>query len=209
MKQRFLAKLPIIFGSISLIFAVILLSWRLIPASKVTRSIIIPAGQLAGSPDGMPHYLDHALELNLSYPSEIREGETGTLHLDIIPGATTGEVTKDNNPSIVADLSMIQLVQLPQGEITTSYDPQHRKSFSWDLSSPSAGLRQGSLWVTLQFNTDLNSKVEVPLVEWDIELEIVRLWGLGSNAVTWLAMVALLVWGGMMVLGVKLEHQSE
>ncbi len=208
MKQRLLTRIPLIVGFIFLIISARFLAWRLIPASEISHAITIPAGELSGSPESAPQSINHELELRVTYPSKIRAGEEATLRLDLIP--ETNIISRDepfnNNPAIAAELSMINMSLSPQSTVSTAYSVDQPKSFTWELTAPDSGSRQGSLWVTMQFTPNEGSKVEVPLAVWEINLGIIRLWGMNSTQVTWLAMLALLIWGGMMVLGVKLEQ---
>jgi len=208
MNRKILGKIPLMLGLGCLLVAAVMLSWRLIPAKGMEKSLSIPAGRLPGSPDGQSLSIQQNLEIKATYPAQIRAGEKDALRLKVIPGVQPGSApAAENQPlTLAAELTMLNTLQTPQGAISSGYDPQRSREFSWELSAQEAGMWQGSLWVSLRPLQGDGTEIEVPLVAWDIEIEVVRLWGMNSATVTWLAMLLLLAWGGMMVLGVKLEH---
>ena len=208
MSRKILGKIPLLLGFAFLVLAAIFLSWRLIPAKDMQKILTIPAGILPGSPTGQTLSLQQELEIKATYPATIRAGEKDTLRLQVLPLQQPGfDVASDSQKySLSAELTMLAMLQTPQGSISSAFDPRRSSDFSWELTSQESGMRQGSLWVSLHPISDSGTEVEVPLVAWDIEIEVVRLWGMSSPTVTWLAMLLLLAWGGMMVLGVKLEH---
>ena len=208
MSRKILGKVPLLLGFAFLVLAAIFLSWRLIPAKGEQKILPIPAGILPGNPTGDSLSIQQDLEIKATYPATIRAGEKDTLRLQVLPLQQPGfDVASDSQKySLSAELTMLAMLQTPQGSISSAFDPRRSSDFSWELTSQEAGMRKGSLWVSLHPLNDDGTEVEVPLVAWDIEIEVVRLWGMNSPTVTWLAMLLLLAWGGMMVLGVKLEH---
>lgn len=206
-KHRLLAKIPLLLGIIFLLFAVIFLYWRLIPARTEQAELNLPAGVLPASPQGKPISLENDLELRLSYPSRVRAGEKAILVLDVTPNTSTGkDDTSASQGAMAVELSIRDMQLAPQGMVLSVYDPLQPKSFSWELDSQAQGMRNGSLWLSMLFAGGNDQQVEVALAEWDIQIEVIRLWGMNSATVTWLAMLALISWGGMMALGVKLEQ---
>ncbi len=206
-KRRFLSKLPLLLGMIFLLFAAIFLYWRLIPARTEQAELNLPAGVLPASPEGKPISLENDLELCLSYPSQVRAGEKAVLVLDVTPKASPGKGdTSASHRSLAVELSIRDMQLTPHGMVMSAYDPLQTKSFAWELKSLVQGVRNGSLWISMLFTNRGGQQVEVALAEWDIQIEVIRLWGMNSTTVTWLAMLALLSWGGMMALGVKLEQ---
>lgn len=208
MSRKILGKIPLLLGFAFLVLAAIFLSWRLIPAQGKQKVLTIPAGILPGRPTGDSLSIQQDLEIKATYPAHIRAGEKDALRLQVLSlvQPDTDIASDGQKLTLTAELTMLNMLQTPQGSISSAYDPRRSSDFSWELTSQEAGMRQGSLWISLYPLQDDGAKVEVPLVAWDIEIEVVRLWGMNSPTVTWLAMLLLLAWGGMMVLGVKLEH---
>jgi len=208
MSRKILGKIPLLFGLAFLLVAGIFLSWRLVPAKGMEKALIIPAGILPASSSEHPISIQQDLEIKATYPLKIRAGEKDKLTLEVIPHTDLYEEgsSEGSQTTLAAELTMLNMIQAPQGMVNSVYDPQQPREFSWELSAQEAGLRQGSLWVSLNSLQGDGTRLEVPLAAWDIEIEVMRLWDMNSPTVTWLAMLLLLAWGGMMVLGVKLEH---
>lgn len=210
MKKKYIAKIPLVFGSIALLFSVVMLSWRLIPPERIVRNLTIPEGHLAGSPEGMDVSLNKDLDLRLQYPSKLRAGEKSTLGLEVstaAPGRGNDRLT-DMPTGLSAELTLLSVVQTPQGKITTGFDGTHPINFLWELQASEGGQREGSLWVTLDFEDSGGNKLEVPVAAMNISTEVVRLWGMDAKTVLWLSFLGLLFWGGMMLLGLRLEYSS-
>ncbi|MCJ7694528.1 MAG: hypothetical protein MUO40_03795 [Anaerolineaceae bacterium] len=210
MKNKYLAKIPLVIGSIVLLVSAVMLSWRLIPPERIEQKLTILDGRLAASPEGMDIILSRDINLQLQYPSKLRAGEKTKLWLEVAASESEDGVDLEATmpPGISAELTLLSVVQTPQGLITTGFDSTHPISFSWELQASEVGQREGSLWVTLDFVDPDGEKVEVPVAAMSVRTEVVRLWGLDASVVLWLAFAGLLLWGGMMLIGLKLEYTS-
>ncbi|MCD6401102.1 MAG: hypothetical protein J7L73_04150, partial [Anaerolineales bacterium] len=107
-----------------------------------------------------------------------------------------------------AELAMIGLGQSPQGEIQTAFDESRITTLTWQLQGDIEGEYQGTLWVNLDFMDKNGEMIEVSIAALDIQTEVKGLWGLNSISATWLGMLGLLLWGVMMIWGVKMEHSA-
>lgn len=197
-------------GLVFMLLSAILLVWRLLPSARLEQKLTIPAGLLPASPEGLELTTHQDISLCLRWPKQIKAGDTAEVWLQVNPGEVLESFPADEDYQIVlsAELAMIGLSQSPQGEIQTAFDESRITTLVWQLQGDIEGEYQGTLWVNLDFMDKNGELIEVPIAALDIQSEIKSLWGLNTISATWMGMLGLLLWGGMMIWGVKMEHSA-
>jgi len=208
--KKVIRKLPLVIGLIFLLFSAIMLVWRLLPSERLEQKLTIPAGLLPASPEGLDLRLHQDISLCLRWPKQVKAGDTAEVWLQINPGKVLESISANEDCQILlsAELAMIGLGQSPQGEIQTAFDESRVTTLTWQLQGDIEGEYQGTLWVNLDFMDKNGEMIEVSIAALDIQTEVKGLWGLNSISATWLGMLGLLLWGVMMIWGVKMEHSA-
>lgn len=206
MKHKpFLAKLLIAPSVLCLILAGILLTWRLIPGPRQLHTQVLPAGSFAIADSGQTYVSEFPIDLKLSYPSKIKASEKNEIMLQL--SVHSDEASVDYAQPVVAELSAPRLLLEPHGTIQAVLDNAHKITMEWQVTSSLTGIYPANLWVSLIFENPSDQSETAPVLALDLEIEVVRLWGMDAKTVTWLGLFALLLWGIFMAFSAWLEHR--
>lgn len=205
-----LRKITLVVGLISLILSAILLTWRLVPGGRDMQTLTIPAGRLPAGPPNLDLRIDQDIQIGLHWPKQLKAGEAGQVKLRILPGELTHEsaYVDPYQKTLSGELVMIGIQSDPQGLIRTAYQDIRNVELAWQISTSQAGDYPGKVWVMLEFMDGQGTNTEIPLAVFAFQTEVTRLWGMDAHTATWMGLLGLLVWGGMMALSVRLEHSS-
>jgi hypothetical protein len=204
-KLRFFHRIPLVLGLICLVFAAVLLSWRLIPGVRNQHTLTLPAGTLAITDSGKEFKTTRPVDIYLSWPAELKAGEEAEVNLRLSASQSQDEAGDYTHP-IMAELAFVGLQQTPQGYVQTLLEDDHETLLSWQISTDQVGSYKGRLWISLGFADATGKPEDATLAAMELQTEVTRLWGMDVRSATGLGLSALLLWGCLMALSVWLEH---
>ena len=187
-----------------LIFGLITIGWAIWPQPEDASQLAIPAGVLPGAPAGTTYASLAPYELNVSWPRWIRVGETGSIEVFLDPAYDdeTPQAGEDPIQVVLIEPTLGRIAVIPSGQMQANLAPGQSLDNSWQITGEQAGEYVGKVYVSFCFYEEAEERlIPIPVAVIDIAIRVTALWGLERPIALWLGFVALVIWGGLFLLG--------
>jgi hypothetical protein len=200
-------------GFILLAVSLAVLAWCYWPLPAKQQSLALSPTNLQALNPGiqLPAFLlQENRRLVLSYPTTLRQGETGrvTLRWDLsIP--SPGSLAAAAGPSVLVEtrLDLLGIFQNPAGSIDAPLFPGQALVLQWQINGVQAGLYSGTVWSYLNPSPasdnsstgQQTSDAFQPVAAQDIEVQIISLFGLDFLTAKWMDASGLVLAVGLML----------
>jgi len=210
-KANWLGKGLYVLSLVFLAFGLFSIGWVVWPAPREAVTINLPAGVLPGAPTGETYASLTDYTLSVTWPGWLRAGEEGNIEVYL---------SEDEENLIEVDDRPVQVVMVqpnvgslsiePSGQLQASMGPGQDLVLTWQISGIEPRDHPGEMVVAFGFYDDaLGELVTVPVAVVDIEVKIIRLFGLGSQLILWFGLIGLVFWGALFLFGRMIQKKLE
>jgi hypothetical protein len=209
-KAKWLGKGLYILSLAFLVFGLFGIGWVVWPNPTEAVIINLPEGELAGAPFGETYASLADYTLSVSWPRWLRAGEEGRISVLITEDEVDKVQVADRPVQVVSVVpAMMSLSINPTGQIQAGVGPGQDLALDWQISGSVPGDYPGEVIVSFEFYDEaIPGMVSVPVAVVDIEVKIIRLFGLQSQMVLWFGLIGLVFWGALFVLGRAVQAKN-
>jgi len=210
-KRKRLGQGLFILSILFLAFGLFSIGWVLWPTPREAVTINSPEGVLPGSPSGEVYASLADYTLSLTWPRWLRAGQGGRIRVNLSEDESNGIEVEDRPVQVVmVETSLSPLRIEPSGQIQVSIGQGQDLALDWGVSGSTPGVYSGEVIVSFGFyDQDLAELVPVPVAVVDIEVRVLRLFGLQSQLILWFGLVGLVFWGAFFLLGRMVQKRLE
>lgn len=208
-KAKWLGKVLFGLSLVFLAFGLFNIGWVVWPTPKEALTMNLPEGVLPGAPVGETYASLADYTLSLTWPRWLRAGEGGEIRFYLTEREADG-VEIDDRPvqMVMVEPNIRSLLIEPSGQLQASMGSGQDLELAWEVSGNVPGEYPGEVIVAFGFyDQEISELVPVPVAVVDIEMKVLRLFGLQTQMVLWFGLMGLVFWGALFLLGRTVQRK--
>lgn len=199
---------------LSLVFLAIGLfsiGWVVWPTPREAATIHLPKGVLPGAPAGEDYASLADYILSLTWPRWVRAGEKGNIRVYLSEDGSNLAEVEDRPTQVVMVQPNPGILSIePSGQVQASVGAGQDLELSWEITGSWPGEYPGEVVISFGFwDEEAAEMIPVPVAVMDIEVKILRLFGLESQMILWFGLVGMVFWGALFLWGRLVQQKYE